>query len=104
MVEEVRGFKALGWRRMVGTNREGGEFASSGSLIHPAARIGAGSYIEDSLIGAGAAVGRGAVVSCATLSDETVPDFTALHVVKLADGRFSARLYGVSDNPRRRCS
>jgi fucokinase len=62
--------------------------------------VGAGSYIEDSLLGPDTAVGRGAVVSCATLSGESVPDFTALHVVKLADGRFSARLFGVSDNPK----
>ncbi len=100
MVEEAEAYKALGWRRMVGTNREGGDFAASGSSIHPSARIGTGSYIEDSLIGPETVIGRGAVVSCATLSGERVPDFTALHVVKLRDGRFSARLYGVSDNPK----
>ena len=100
MSEEVEGYSALGWRRMVGTNREGGEFAASGSSLHPGARVGAGSYIEDSLLGAGTAVGRGSVVSSATLSGETVPDFTALHVVKLSDGRFSARLYGANDNPK----
>jgi len=40
------------------------------------------------------------VVSGATLSGEFVPDHTALHVVKLKDGRFSARLYGAGDNPK----
>ncbi len=100
MVEEVQGYAALGWRRMVDTNREEGDFAASGSSLSPEARVGAGSYIEDSLLGPGTAVGRGAVVSSATLSGESVPDFTALHVVKLTGGRFSARLYGVADNPK----
>ena len=100
MSEEVEGYRALGWRRQVGASRESGDFAASGSSLHPTARVGAGSYIEDSLLGAGTVVGRGSVVSSATLSGEIVPDFTALHVVKLTNGRFSARLYGVADNPK----
>jgi len=100
MVEDVRDYAALGWRRMVNTNRTEGDFAASGSSLAPDARVGAGSYIEDSLLGPGTAVGRGAVVSSATLSGARVPDFTALHVVKLTDGRFSARLFGVADNPK----
>ncbi len=98
--DEVADYEALGWRRMVSSNREDGDYAASGSFIHPGARVGAGSYVEDSLLGAGTVVGRGAVVSSATLSGERVPDQTALHVVKLTDGRFSARLYGVQDNPK----
>ena len=100
MTDEVEDYQALGWQRQVGANREGGEFAASGSSLHPTARVGAGSYVEDSLLGANTVVGRSAVVSSATLSGDAVPDHTALHVVKLKDGRFSARLYGVSDNPK----
>ena len=100
MSAEVEAYDALGWRRHVCASREEGDFAASGSSLHPTARVGAGSYVEDSLLGAGTVVGRGAVVSEATLSGENVPDHTVLHVVKLTDGRFSARLYGVSDNPK----
>jgi fucokinase len=100
MTEEVEDYQALGWLRQVGANREGGEFAASGSSLHPSARVDAGSYVEDSLLGANTVVGRNAVVSSATLLGDIVPDHTALHVVKLMDGRFCARLYGVSDNPK----
>jgi fucokinase len=62
--------------------------------------VGEGSYIEDSYIHKNTVIGKGCVISGVTLDGETVPDGTVLHGLKLRDGSFAVRFYGVFDNPK----
>lgn len=48
----------------------------------------------------GTVVGERCVISGVTLDGQSVPADTVLHGLKLQDGRFVVRMYGVCDNPK----
>lgn len=99
MTEEMPAYAYLDWSGNVNTNNKKTSFAVSNSYISKRAVIGKGSYVEDSYIHKGT-IGEGCVVSGVTLNGETIPDHTVLHGLKLSDGRFVVRMYGVNDNPK----
>lgn len=99
MHEDMHTYEYLDWSSNVNTNNKKTTFASSNSYISRSAKIGKGSYIEDSYVEAGS-VGEGCVISGVTLNGEDVPSGTVLHGLKLCDGRFVVRMYGVCDNPK----
>lgn len=45
-------------------------------------------------------VGKGSVISNVKLRNVTVPENVVLHGLKLLDGRYVVRIYGVEDNPK----
>ena len=96
MTEEMPAYAYLDWSGNVNTNNKKTSFAVSNSYISKRAVIGKGSYVEDSYIHKGT-IGEGCVVSGVTLNGETIPDHTVLHGLKLSDGRFVVRMYGVKD-------
>ena len=49
----------------------------------------------------GALIGSGTVLSHATISGKNIPADVVLHSLKLADGHFVTRIYGVADNPKK---
>ncbi|MCR4589549.1 MAG: bifunctional fucokinase/L-fucose-1-P-guanylyltransferase [Lachnospiraceae bacterium] len=109
VTEDIEGFGDLNWSNSVNSNYKGHDFAASNSYISSRASIGRGSYIEDSYIHHNSVIGEGSVVSGltvghASLSSEeknvVIPDHTVLHGLKLNDGRFVVRMYGVNDNPK----
>lgn len=100
VTEEMPSYAFLDWSALVSTNRAVGNFAASHSYVSRKARVGEGSYIEDSYIHKGTVIGKGCVISGVTLDGESVPDGTVLHGLKLRDGRFVVRKYAVSDNPK----
>jgi fucokinase len=100
MTEEMESYRFLGWGGNICSNNNADEYAVSNSYISRHATIGEGSYIEDCYIHKNSVVGKGCVLSSVTLTGETIPNGTVLHGLKLKDGRFVARMYGVSDNPK----
>ena len=100
MTEEIGAYSFLGWSGNVITNHKQSDYAASNAYISPRAAVGAGCYIEDSCIHRNSVVGAGCVLSGVTLNGEQVPAHTVLHGVKLKDGRFVVRMYGVEDNPK----
>jgi fucokinase len=107
MTTDIPNYRYLGWSGVINSNiAESGpaarktDYSVSGSYISRDAEIGAGSYIEDSYVLPGTKVGKQCVISGMTLENVTVPDHTVLHGLKLADGRFVVRRYGVTDNPK----
>ena len=100
MTEEMPSFSFLDWSPLVNTNCTRTGFAVSHSYVSRRAKVGNGSYIEDSYIHKFSTVGRDCVISGVTLDGESVPDGTVLHGLKLADGKFVVRMYGVGDNPK----
>ncbi len=100
MTDGMDEYRFLDWSGTVNSNLAPQNFAVSNSYISRRARVGAGSYIEDSRINRYSRIGKGCVISGVTLNGETVPDGAVLHALKLKDGRFVCRMYGVEDNPK----
>lgn len=100
MTDGIDKYRFLGWKSVIGSNINPENYAVSNSYISRKSSIGEGSYIEDSRIHHGSKVGRNCIISGVTLSGESVPDNTVLHGLKLNDGRFVCRMYGVNDNPK----
>ncbi len=100
MTDGMEEYRFLDWSSTVNSNLAPQNFAVSNSYVSKRASVGAGSYIEDSRIHRNSTVGKGCIISGVTLTGETVPDGTVLHGLKLEDGRFICRMYGVNDNPK----
>ena len=100
LTEDMPAYTFLNWSSFVSTNRASGKIAASHAYISRRATVGKGSYIEDSYVHKKTVIGKRCVISGVTLEGETVPDGTVLHGLKLRDGSFTVRFYGVDDNPK----
>ncbi|MCD8396286.1 MAG: bifunctional fucokinase/L-fucose-1-P-guanylyltransferase [Lachnospiraceae bacterium] len=100
MTDGMDEYRFLDWSSTINSNLAPQDYAVSNSYISRKAVIGSGSYIEDSRIHNGSKVGKDCVISGVTLYGETVPDGTVLHMLKLKNGKFVCRMYGVQDNPK----
>ncbi len=92
-------YSSLGWSRVVNSFVPDGA-AAYNSLCDPLSEVGSGTYLECSHILGKSKIGRNCLISSTELKDKTVPDNTVLHCLKLLDGRFVCRIYGVDDNPK----
>ncbi len=93
-------YKFLDWRSKIGSNRNIGNFSCYNSFIDDSAVIGENSYIEDSDIGEGVVIGERCIISGSTLKNVTVPDGMIVHTLKLNNGKFVTRIWGLTDNPK----
>lgn len=101
VTEGIDNYFFLDWKRYVMTNGEySGKNAAHTSYVLPGTRIGNGSYIENSVIEENVRIGKNSVVSGVDLKDVVIPDDVVLHGLKLQDGRYTVRVYGVNDNPK----
>ncbi len=100
MTDGMDEYRFLDWSSTVNSNLAPQNFAVSNSYVSKRSTVGKGSYIEDSRIHRYSKVGEHCVISGVTLTGETIPDGTVLHGLKLNDGRFVCRMYGVNDNPK----
>ncbi len=100
MTDGMEQYRFLDWSGTVNSNLAPQNFAVSNSYVSRRSQVGKGSYIEDSRIHRYSKVGERCVISGVMLTGETVPDGTVLHGLKLDDGRFVCRMYGVNDNPK----
>lgn len=100
MTDGMDEYRFLDWSSTINSNLSPRDFAISNSYVSRRATVGNGSYIEDSRIHRYSKVGEKCVISGVTLTGETVPDGTVLHGLKLDDGRFVCRMYGIDDNPK----
>ena len=101
MTEEIDNYEFLDWKgQILGVEETPGSCAYSNSYIERDTWTPASSYIEDSYIYRGTRVGERCVVSGVTLRGEKLPDRTVFHGLKLKNGRFVVRVYGIQDNPK----
>ncbi len=100
VTENIDDYRFLNWESKVCTNRLSGNFAAYNSYIHKNAKIGNCCYLENSEIMDGAVIGSGSIISGATIENLTVPENVILHVLKLKNGNFVARMLGINDNPK----
>ncbi len=100
VTRELDDYAFLGFKKVAGANRDDADFAIRNSFLAPTAVAFQGCYLENSDLGEDVVVEEGAILSCAALKKITIPAHTVMHIVKQKDGRFAARLYGVTDNPK----
>ena len=99
MTEDVKQYAFLDWKRCV-LGRASERYALNNVVVEHGCEIGADCYLEDSYVLEQSRVGAGAVLSHVTVRDREVPADVALHGLRLCDGRFVVRVYGVGDNPK----
>ncbi len=101
VTREVENYEFLNWKKQVCTNRiEQRHYAAHNSLISKKADIGEGCYIEDCDIGSQVCVGEDSVLSGLCLEKGQIPSEVVLHALRLKDGRYTVRIYGIEDNPK----
>ncbi len=101
VTESVEDYKYLHWKKQVCTNRPDERcYAAHNSLIAKGADIGEGCYLEDCDIGEGVSTGEGSILSGLCLKKGQIPPGVVLHGLRLQDGRYTVRIYGVEDNPK----
>ena len=100
VTSDMEKYRFLGWKSVINSNLSTDKYAISNSYVSRKSTVGEGSYIEDSRIHRGSVIGKNCVISGVTLDGDSVPDGVALHGLKLNDGRFVCRMYGVNDNPK----
>ena len=100
MTDGMEQFRYLDWSSRINTNSDCRGYTSSNSYVSPKAQVGKGCYIEDSYVHRDSIVSENCILAGVTLDGQTIPANTVLHGLKLADGRFVVRMYGVQDNPK----
>ena len=101
MTHDVDDYEFLDWKKQVVTTApEGADYAAHNSYVGKRAKIGSGAYLENSFVLDESCVGSGSLISCVKLKNVTVPAGVVLHGLRLLDGRYVARIYGVGDNPK----
>lgn len=97
----VTQYSHLDWNKVVTSNvcqRCG--FSASNSYIENSASMAENCYIEDSFIIGDSTIGAGSVVSNCTIENQIIPANVVLHGIKLKNGKFTARIYSTSANPK----
>lgn len=98
---EVEDYEFLDWKKQVLTTApEQAAYAAHNSYVGKRARVMPDAYLEDSYVLEETDIGRGSVISNVRLRNVSVPEDVVLHGLKLLDGRYVARIYGVEDNPK----
>lgn len=100
MSDGVSEYSELGWSRQVNSSFCD-DVAGYNSVHSESCNLGHGCYLENSYVNSGCSVGDGVILSYIDLpAGRKVPGGTVLHGLKLKNGKFSVRIYGVCDNPK----
>jgi fucokinase len=101
MTEQIDEYEFLDWKPVVqSAGVEGGAYASYNSYVGQRAVIGEGAYIENSYVLDESKVGAGSILSHVKIRNVTVPGHVVLHGIPLRNGKYTARIFGVTDNPK----
>jgi len=92
-------YSNLNWSRIVGSSIPQNASGYK-SVLSEKASIGENCYLEVSNVHSEATVGSNCVLSNIDIHDETIPDDVVIHALKLTNGKFVVRIFGVNDNPK----
>ncbi len=99
MTSDIDSYKELEWTSKVNSSIFA-DVAGYNSVLSDKAQIGSGCYLEVSYVHHGATVGDNVLLSYIDIHDEVIPSNVVIHGLKQKNGKFVARIYGVSDNPK----
>ena len=100
MTDGVSAYSFLDWKKCVSGCCSSANYALNNAMVEEGCCIHDDCYLEDSHVMGSAIIGSGTVLSHVTVSGKNIPANVVLHSLKLADGRFVTRIYGVADNPK----
>ena len=103
VTEIVDDYTFLGWEHVVCANRkqEEGTYALHNAFVQKDVKIGNGAYVENAYLAKGVVVEEKAVVSGLQVPENCILRKNAVyHGLKLQNGKFVVRVYGVDDNPK----
>ena len=103
VTEIVDDYTFLGWEHVVCANRrqEEGTYALHNAFVQKDVKIGNGAYVENAYLAKGVVVEEMAVVSGLQVPENCVLRKNVVyHGLKLLNGKFTVRVYGVDDNPK----
>ena len=102
VTETVEDYTFLGWEHVVCANRKAkGAYALHNAFVEKDVKIGNGVYVENTYLAKGVVVEDMAVVSGLQVPENTVLRKNVVyHGLKLKNGKFVVRVYGVDDNPK----
>jgi fucokinase len=98
MTREIQSYSNLGWTPNVLSYPYKTNFSSSLSLIQNSS-VPSNCYIEDSNI-SDSQIGANSIISSCDFAGKSIPSDIVLHTLKLVDGCFVTRIYGLHDNPK----
>lgn len=101
--EMVDDYTFLGWEHVVCANYpdKQGTYALHNVYVKQGVKIADGAYVENSCLGEDVVVEKGAVVSGLQVpSGWVLRENVVYHGLKLQNGKFTVRVYGVEDNPK----
>lgn len=93
-------YHELGWNRLIGSSIKEGSAAGYNSVLSSKAAVGEDCYLEVSYVHGYSKIGNRCVLSYIDIQDRTIPDEVVLHGLKQRNGKFIARIFGISDNPK----
>ena len=99
MSSEIDKYGNLGWSSQVNCSVPSNA-AGYTSIVSDRANVGEDCYFELSHVHSGVTIGDNVLLSHIEVKKGTVPSNVVLHGLKQRDGKFVARIYGVSDNPK----
>ncbi len=99
MSEGIGEYAYLHWEKCVGSRVPEGNAAAYNSYAGENIVLGDAVYLEDSVL-LGGEIGPGTILSGIELDGETVPGGIVMHCLRLADGGYVTRIYGITDNPK----
>ena len=99
MTEHIGHYAYLGWASQVNSQCQQAQLAAYSSQIAPAVTVGKGCYVEYSTLLEGT-LGDNSMLSCIALAGEMVPSNVVIHGQKLKNNLYTARIWGVNDNPK----
>ncbi|MBR4981105.1 MAG: bifunctional fucokinase/L-fucose-1-P-guanylyltransferase [Lachnospiraceae bacterium] len=103
VTETVDDYTFLGWEHIVCANRKQkeGTYALHNAFVQKDVKIGNGAYVENAYLDKGVVVEDMAVVSGLQVPENCVLRKNVVyHGLKLQNGKFAVRVYGVDDNPK----
>ena len=103
VTETVDDYTFLGWEHVVCANRkqESGNYALHNAFVQKDVKIGNGAYVENAYLDKEVVVEDMAVVSGLQVPENCVLRKNVVyHGLKLQNGKFAVRVYGVDDNPK----
>ena len=102
VTETVDDYTFLGWEHVVCANRnKKGAYALHNAFVEDDVKIGNGAYVENAYLAKGVVVEDMAVVSGLQIPENSVLRKNVVyHGLKLRNGKFVVRVYGVDDNPK----
>lgn len=101
MVQRISDFEYLGWKRRIQCSTENpSDYAGVNSFVGRNAQLSDQCYLEDCLIEGSSSVGSHSILSGVQIKDMRIPEHVVLHTLKLENGSYVCRIYGIEDNPK----